>query len=238
MEEIKEIYDVLDFYLSNKPLDIDGFPKLVCVEGLSGSGKTTQINKCQELLEEGGYSVGVVNIPTQSALGRTLRSYYNNDEYFRDTCDLYPWINPLFVAIDLFSAMKKAREENRDVVLMARGVVSTYVLYMEHFRKKYKELAKLEMMKILNIFFQPSVIYYLDIEPDECKNRLVTRDREDRNRKMDRLENLKVINSAMKNQFNTTFSGIRSVLIDGTKSIDKVADYIKQDIVENVLVSQ
>ncbi len=138
----------------------------ICLEGIDGSGKSTQIELLMNWLNECGHEILRVFEPTDSQAGRLIRKMLQNpnatNENFQKTLAL------LFAAdrIILMEKIQEAEDEGK-IVLSDRCFYSSIV---------YQNGA--EWIKEINKFAKkPDIVLLMDIEPETAISRCEGKDR-------------------------------------------------------------
>lgn len=138
----------------------------ICLEGIDGSGKSTQIELLMSWLNECGHEILRVFEPTDSQAGRLIRKMLQNpnatNENFQKTLAL------LFAAdrIILMEKIQEAEDEGK-IVLSDRCFYSSIV---------YQNGA--EWIKEINKFAKkPDIVLLMDIEPETAISRCEGKDR-------------------------------------------------------------
>ena len=136
--------------------------KLVCIEGIDGSGKTTQVNLLAKALRERGYDVIILKEPTDGVYGKKIRKMIEEGK-----------TNPE----KLFELFLKDRKENIEknilpalrngkIVIMDRYYISTLVYQSDVGIERILEAhEKISAPK-------PDLVIILDIPVDEALRRL------------------------------------------------------------------
>lgn len=112
--------------------DIQGDGDSVCpiplfsFEGLPGAGKTTQIKRVSEAMEAKYGKAYYIDLPTESSIGKILKVMYSDEKQWNEIRKENPWLNPVFLSVDLRYAIGKAIHDGSRFALMSRGVISTY----------------------------------------------------------------------------------------------------------------
>lgn len=137
----------------------------VVLEGIDGSGKTTQAKLLYEALRRDGYDAVLLSEPTNGKYGRLIRDKLVSGEYTAE--ELYN----LFV-LDRKENAKKIRFylEKGDVVIMDRYYISTIA---------YQGSQGIPIKKIIEDHRglpQPNLVVILDIEPKKALKRITSGD--------------------------------------------------------------
>ncbi len=138
----------------------------ICLEGIDGSGKSTQIKLLMNWLNECGHEILRVFEPTDSQAGRLIRKMLQNpnatNENFQKTLAL------LFAAdrIILMEKIKEAEDEGK-IVLSDRCFYSSIVY--QNGKEWIKEINKFAK--------KPDIVLLMDIEPETAISRCEGKDR-------------------------------------------------------------
>jgi dTMP kinase len=127
----------------------------ICLEGIDGSGKTTQIELIVKWLDECGLEVLRVFEPTDSPAGRLIRELLQNSNA---TSDNFQKTLALLFAADRVMLMEKIIEEEKGgkIVLSDRCFYSSMV---------YQNGT--EWIAEINKFAKkPDIVFLMDIEPE------------------------------------------------------------------------
>ncbi|MGN0614128.1 MAG: dTMP kinase [Porcipelethomonas sp.] len=101
--------------------------KLIVIDGLDGSGKSTQLEITGKKLENMGYNVKTISFPDYSSPSSALVKMYLSGEFSSDPDDINAYAASSFYAVDRYASyMKywKGDYENGAVILAARYVSS------------------------------------------------------------------------------------------------------------------
>ena len=80
--------------------------KLIVIEGLDGSGKSTQLELLPKLLKEQGLDSKTVSFPDYESRSSELVKMYLAGEFGRDPGDVNAYASSLFYAVDRFASFK------------------------------------------------------------------------------------------------------------------------------------
>lgn len=145
--------------------------KLIVIEGLDGSGKSTQLELLPIKLEKKGIESKTVSFPDYSDPSSTLVKMYLSGEFGERPDDVNAYAASLFYAVDRYASFKKHWGEyynNGGVVISGRYVTSNAVHQMskldENEWDKYSEwLFDLEYQK--TAIPKPDLVIMLDMPP-------------------------------------------------------------------------
>jgi dTMP kinase len=183
--------------------------KFICIEGIDGSGKTTQAKRLVKNLRSRGYSAVYTTEPSDGKIGTLIRSYVLSRESRVPTA-----LEALLFAADRVDHVQADVEpllKQGKIVVCDRYVCSSLA---------YQGAARLDLdwMDCVNRFaMKPDLTLFLDVSPKLGLNRL--------RRKKSVMEN--AIN--LKNVRDVYLSLVqqnRMILLDGNKSVDKVAESV------------
>ena len=99
--------------------------KFFVLEGIDGSGKTTQIKMLQEKLEKAGYKIAIADFPQYNHKSAGMVEEYLSGKY-GELEEINPYVASCFYALDRFDASFKIKEwiKNGFIVLANRYVSS------------------------------------------------------------------------------------------------------------------
>ena len=127
----------------------------ICLEGIDGSGKTTQIELIMEWLEECGIEVLRVFEPTESPAGRLIREMLQNPNA---TSDNFQKTLALLFAADRIILMDKINEEEK----AGKVVVSDRCFYSSMVYQNGTDW----IAEINKFAKKPDIVLLMDIEPE------------------------------------------------------------------------
>lgn len=107
--------------------------KLVVLEGLDGSGKSTQFERLKEYLEGKGEKIKAISFPDYEQPSSALVKMYLNGEFSNNAEDINAYAASSFYAVDRYASYKKFWEKDyKDgaFVLAARYVTSNCIYQM------------------------------------------------------------------------------------------------------------
>lgn len=143
-------------------------PKLICVTGPDGSGKTTQITKLAErLARRGKLKVVAVTIwdlllDPASKHKAGFRSPAEVDSYLEI---LHPIARGMFLYHCFYQALVQARRREPDVCLLNAYWYKYYATEVAHGGE-----AK-GLRRLADVFPEPAVTFYLHVDPEEAFRR-------------------------------------------------------------------
>ncbi|MCR5208501.1 MAG: thymidylate kinase [Eubacterium sp.] len=153
--------------------------KLIIIEGLDGSGKSTQTALLEKYLESRGVDYKKIKLPDYESPSSTLVNMYLGGEFGKNADDVNPYAAGAFYAVDRFASYKlkwKSDYENGTLILADRYATSNSIYQMEKLPESEWEgylewSADFEYNKIG--IPAPDLVIYLDM-PIEISQRLMT----------------------------------------------------------------
>lgn len=152
--------------------------KLIVIDGLDGSGKTTQFDIISKLLEE-KHDVKAISFPEYDKPSSALVKMYLNGEIAKNAAEVNAYAASSFYAVDRYASYKIHWEENYkngDVILASRYVSSNAI----HQMGKLPENEWDDYLKWLEDYEydklglpRPDCVIFLDM-PVEISQRLMT----------------------------------------------------------------
>ena len=154
-------------------VDAESKGRFIAIEGLDGAGKSTQITMLVNRLNYLGIETTVSCEPTDGCVGRLVRQYITKEIAF-----------PKEVAAMLFAADRLDHLLNHDTgiqqaimqgvtAITDRFVFSSYAYDGMQLPLKWL----IEINSLSTSILIPDLTIYLDVEPVECANRIVSRGR-------------------------------------------------------------
>ena len=113
--------------------------KLIVIDGLDGSGKSTQSERVKDALQKLGKEVRLISFPDYSEPSSTLVKMYLNGEFSSDPSDVNAYAAGSFYAVDRFASFKKFWEEDYlqgKVILATRYTTSNAIHQMGKLKKE------------------------------------------------------------------------------------------------------
>lgn len=137
----------------------------IVLEGIDGTGKTTQTKLLEEHLKKDGYQVETVVEPTKSDIGKLIRVQLKNEESTQDT-------NQQILAL-LFAA---DRLTLKDKILEVKGDMAKFILSDRSFYSSiaYQDNPNIDLQwlrKVNNYTPQPDMMILLDLDENEAIKR-------------------------------------------------------------------
>lgn len=152
---------------------------LIVIEGLDGSGKSTQVELLREYLIENSYDIEQIKLPDYENPSSTLVKMYLKGDFGTNPQDVNAYAASTFYAVDRYASFNnkwKKHYESGTIILADRYTTSNAAHQMVKLKKEdwdeYLEwLEELEYKKIG--IPKPSVVIYLDM-PIEISQKLMT----------------------------------------------------------------
>ena len=153
--------------------------KLIIIEGLDGSGKSTQVKLLENFFKEQSVKYKKIKLPDYDSPSSTLVKMYLGGEFGKSASDVNAYAAGAFYAVDRFASFKLNWEkdyENGTVILADRYATSNSIYQMEKISKEqwdaYLEWsADFEYEKIG--IPKPDSVIYLDM-PVEISQKLMS----------------------------------------------------------------
>ena len=137
----------------------------ICLEGIDGSGKTTQIELIVKWLDECGLEVLRVFEPTDSPAGRLIRELLQNPNA---TSDNFQKTLALLFAADRIMLMEKIKEEEK----AGRIVLSDRCFYSSMVYQNGTDW----IAEINKFAKKPDIVLLMDIDPETAISRCEGKD--------------------------------------------------------------
>jgi len=153
--------------------------KLIIIEGLDGSGKSTQVELLKEYFEKENIKYKKIKLPDYDSPSSTLVNMYLGGEFGKSADDVNAYAAGAFYAVDRFASYKlnwEADYKNGVVIFADRYATSNSIYQMEKIdESKWDEYlewsADFEYEKIG--IPKPDAVIYLDM-PVEISQKLMT----------------------------------------------------------------
>jgi dTMP kinase len=191
--------------------------KFICIEGIDGSGKTTQAKKLVENLQDRGYDAVYTTEPSDGKVGKLIRDFVLSRE------DRIPIALEalLFAAdrVDHIEAVVEPLLKQGKIVVCDRYVCSSLA---------YQGAAglDLEWMDCVNQFaLKPDLTLFLDVHPELGLARLKRK-----KSVMETVKNLKKVRDV----YLSLVQRNRMILLDGDKSIGEVAENVLKAVLKEL----
>jgi dTMP kinase len=153
--------------------------KLIVIEGLDGSGKSTQTALIKQKIEALGLSVRQIKLPDYESDSSALVRMYLNGEFGSDPSDVNTYATSLFYTVDRFANFTKVWKKDYldgTVILADRYATSNAVHQMVKLEKdKWDEyLLWLDDIEYNKVGIpKPDLVVFLDM-PVDVSQRLMT----------------------------------------------------------------
>lgn len=196
--------------------------KFIVLEGLDGSGQSTQVELLKNFLTEKGIKVLATKEPTiQSEAGRKIKSILEQKEKI-DSAELQK----------LFAQDRKEHLEKLIIPALQRGeFVISDRYFFSTFAYGVSDGLDLDwLIKINDDFLLPDVIIVLRVKPGVCIKRIESRGTEktlfEKEQKLAKVwETYEILPSRFKN----------SIIIDGERTIPEVFEDTRKIIIEKII---
>lgn len=141
----------------------------IALEGIDGSGKSTQIKLLQQKLESLGCRVHATAEPTKGRIGKLIREIFNHQEEADQRV-----IAALFVADRLNHVLNK---EDGMLHLLDQGIVvltDRYYLSSYAYHSVYMEMPwVIEANALAASLLRPTINIYIDMKPEQSMERIL-----------------------------------------------------------------
>lgn len=163
--------------------------KLIVIEGLDGSGKSTQVNSLPEKLKELGINAKLISFPDYEDPSSTLVRMYLGGEFGDKPDSVNAYAASLFYAVDRFASYKRHwgdYYENGGIVISGRYVESNAYHQMAKLPEDRWEsyldwLYETEYKKVA--IPQPDLVIFLDMPGDVADRLMMSRYKGDADKK-------------------------------------------------------
>lgn len=163
--------------------------KLIVMEGLDGSGKSTQTALLEEYLKDIGISYRKIKLPDYNSPSSTLVKMYLNGEFGKNADDINAYACGAFYAVDRFASFKLDWSDdysNNTLILADRYATSNSIYQMEKLDKsEWDEYlnwsADFEYNKIG--IPKPDLVVFLDMPVDVSQSLMSSRYNGDESKK-------------------------------------------------------
>jgi len=181
----------------------------ICLEGIDGAGKSTQLEHISEWLVESGFKVKKVNEPTNSDIGKLLRELLKSQDAICE--DMQKVFGLLFAADRLILKRELENyEENNEIIISDRSFYSSLAYQVpQKWIYTLNEYAKI-----------PDLVVLIDITPNLAIQRCS---------KQDTFENETFLNDIRNNYLKLAESEDFKI-VDGSNGKNKVKSDIKKAI--------
>ena len=191
----------------------------VCIEGIDGSGKTTQAKLLIDKIQGSGKKVSLFSYPTHdSRYGKIIR-----EEFLAGKVDMGIEEQFLLYLLDMQSDKKNILESvsKGNIVISERYFIST-IAYQSAGSFDYEKAKAVEELMSLP---RPDIIFYIDIKPEIAFER-----KKKQKGKTDRFESAKEYMNKVYNVYEKLYSeryGSKTwIRIDGSKSEQEISNFI------------
>ncbi|MFN3528036.1 MAG: dTMP kinase [Candidatus Altarchaeaceae archaeon] len=185
--------------------------KFIVLEGIDGSGLSTQSRLIAEYLTKKGKKVLLTKEPTNGEIGKIIRKILNK-EIYTDEVTL-----SLLFAADRMDHISKINFNDYDYVISDR-------YYFSNFAYQLSKKIDLNFLININKFApKPDVVIFLDVNPEICLKRI--KERANKNSKhIEIYENIEKLKEIRKNFFEIfeKFKDIKILKINGEEKIENV----------------
>jgi len=191
--------------------------KFICIEGVDGSGKTTQAKRLVKNLRRKGHDAVYTTEPSDGKIGTFIRDFVLSRE-----SRVPIMLEALLFAADRVDHVQADVEpllEQGKTVVCDRYVCSSLA---------YQGAAGLDLdwMDCINRFaLKPDLTLFLDVPPEVGLNRL--------RRKKSVMENAKNLRN-VRDVYLSLVRQNRMILLDGHKSVDKVAENVLKAVLKEL----
>lgn len=212
--------------------------RLVVLEGLDGSGKSTQFERLGEYLSAKGTKLKTISFPDYEQPSSALVKMYLNGEFSKNAEDVNAYAASSFYAVDRYASYKKFWEKDYNdnaFILAARYVTSNCIYQMVklHADKWDEYIEWLEDYEYCKMGLpRPDMVIFLDM-PVEISQKLMSgRYDGDESKKDIHESNVKFLNDCRKAALYTAKKQGWNIIncSDGEKplSIDEISKKIKE----------
>ena len=181
----------------------------ICLEGIDGSGKTTQIELIVKWLDECGLEVLRVFEPTDSPAGRLIRELLQNPNA---TSDNFQKTLALLFAADRIMLMEKIKEEEKT----GRIVLSDRCFYSSMVYQNGTDW----IAEINKFAKKPDIVLLMDIDPETAISRCEGKDS---------FEDMKFL-SKIRKRYLELADKEDFIVVNANNGLNKVHDDIKRVI--------
>ena len=154
---------------------------LIVLEGLDGSGKSTQINELCSFFESSGVNFKKIKLPNYSSGSSQLVKMYLSGDFGDDASKVNPYAASLFYAVDRFASFNtewRTDYESGKIILADRYATSNVIYQMsklpcEEWGNFLEWLEDTEFKKLA--LPEPDLTIFLDISPSISQKLLSSR---------------------------------------------------------------
>jgi len=144
---------------------------LIVIEGIDGSGKSTQVKLLGKRLNEMGLGVKQIEFPTYTKSSSLLEMYLNGD-FGKNPEDVSPYVSSVFFAVDRYASFNTdwKRDYNEGKVILTGRYTTSNAIHQGSKmngadRDKFLEWLEDFEYGIMGIP-RPDVVLFLDMPPD------------------------------------------------------------------------
>ena len=196
----------------------------IALEGIDGSGKSTQMKLLTKKLEEAGHKVYATFEPTNGTIGTMIRNILKGDTHTDDRI-----IAGLFVADRLDHLLNKEngilkKMDEGYTVICDRYCFSSYAYQGTHMSMDWVIDANAMSASIL----KPDVNVFIDIDPEVSMQRIVTN--RDTIEIYETLENQKKVKEKFFEAFERMKEQEHIFIVEGNRKPELIADDIFEEL--------
>jgi dTMP kinase len=182
-------------------------PKFICIEGIDGSGKTTQVNALANWLETQGKKAALFKTASHGEIGNLLRTILRSDDVYSQRVLSLLFTADILHIDNMKNGIMDCIEKNYWPI-SDRWFISTYAYQM------YESDLLLDWLDSINVHCRiPDITFILKVHPRTALDRIVN------SRNVERFERIKVLEDvAMKYNHiaeHLTNLGHRIEMLDG-----------------------
>ncbi len=199
----------------------------ICIEGIDGSGKTTQAKLLIEKLMQVHKKISLYSYPTHdSRYGKIIR-----EEFLAGKVEMSVEEQFLLYLLDMQSDKKKIMSELAlgRIVMSERYFIST-IAYQSAGSFDYEKAKAVEEIMALP---RPDIVFYIDLEPEIAFER-----KKKQKGKTDRFESAREYMNKVRNVYEKLYAeryGAKTwIRIDGTKNEEEIAEFIFSSIINSI----
>ena len=204
--------------------------KLIVIEGADGSGRSTQITRLMEFLEQSGHATVRVGLKHSSLVSEELEQAQQGNILSRITLSL-------FYATDFADQL-----ENVILPALKAGfiVVSDRYIYTLMARDMVRGMNEAWLKNIYGVALVPDAVFYLQTSPEHLVERTFRKAQQldywesgmDLGLSRDMFDSFLKYQSLMIEQFQRLQKTYGFRIIDGNQSVDGIYDELRKDIEE------
>lgn len=203
--------------------------KLIAIEGIDGSGKTTQAQELKKVLKKNGNGVYFTKNPTAGEIGQFIRQILAGKKHFSPVSFQY-----LFVADRAYQQNELSQKlEKGNMVITDRYFWSSVAYGAEdrgiNFGNKQSADVLLSAFGILSTYYQfmvPDITIYLKISPETALKRIANeRASKDIYDQKSKLENIAAGYDWLIKKFPNEF-----IILDGERPVKEITEEILKEI--------